>query len=135
MVAQVLVAVGDHGAPTVPPAAAHDVHLGRGESVRGAHHGADVVVVAEVLDRDMQRVAPGIDIGDHGLATPVAVGVNNVAPITVAQQLRVVARVIGPWPHPRSDADRLTPLSGASCVANSVTTLLRSHDSSLSWST
>src|ERR671917_1257011 len=113
MVAQVLVTVGDHGAPTVPPPAAHDVHLGRGESVRGAHHRADVVVMAEVLDRDMQRMPPGIDIGDHGLATPVAVGVNNVAPITVAQQLRVVTRIVWPWPHPWPHPHRLAPLCGA----------------------
>jgi hypothetical protein len=33
MVAQVLVAVGDHGAAAVPPAAAHDVHLRHGEGV------------------------------------------------------------------------------------------------------
>src|SRR5699024_5425272 len=53
----VLVAVGDHRATPVPAPAAHDVEGADGEGVGGAHHRADVRVVLEVLDRDVQAVA------------------------------------------------------------------------------
>ena len=56
VVAQPLIAVGHHGAAAVPAAPADDVHGVDGERVGGAHHRADVGVVAEVLDRDVQRV-------------------------------------------------------------------------------
>ena len=54
VVPQMLVAVGDHGAAAVPAAAPDDVHGVHGERVGGAHHRADVGVVAEVLDRDVR---------------------------------------------------------------------------------
>ena len=86
VVAQPLVAVGHHGAAPVPAAPADDVHGVDGERVGGAHHRADVGVVAEVLDRDVQRVPALVDVGDDRLARPVAVCVNDVAGVAVAQQ-------------------------------------------------
>ena len=98
VVAQPLVAVGHHGAAAVPAPAADDVHGVDGERVGGAHHRADVGVVAEVLDRDVQRMAAAVDVGDDRLPRPVPVGVDDVAGVAVAQQVRVVARVGGRGP-------------------------------------
>jgi hypothetical protein len=58
MVADVLVAVGDHGAPAVPPPSSDDVHLLGEERIRGAHHRADVEVVLPVFDGDVEVVPP-----------------------------------------------------------------------------
>ncbi len=38
-------------------------------------------------------MAAGVDVGDDRLARPVAVRVDDVAPVTVGEQLRVVARI------------------------------------------
>ena len=74
---------------------------------------ADVGVVAEVLDRDVQRMPPLVDVGDDRLARPVPVGVDDVAAVAVAQQLGVVPRVVGqrdlPFLEPRPDAGRGAP--------------------------
>ena len=83
VVHEVLITVGDHGAPAVPASPAHDVHRVDGERIRGANDRPDVGVVAEVLDRDVQRMSPGIDIGDDRLPRPIAVGVNDVAGVAV----------------------------------------------------
>ena len=91
VVVQPQVAVGDHGPAAVPAASAHDVHPGRAERVRGAHHGADVVVVPEVLDGDVERVRAGGQVGGHRIPSPVAVGVDHVAGVAVLEQLGVVA--------------------------------------------
>ena len=100
VVAQPLVAVGDHGAAAIPAAPADDVDGVDGERVGGAHHPADVGVVAEVLDRHMQRVSALVDVGDDRLTRPVPVGVDDVAGVAVAQQRRVVPRVVGQRPRP-----------------------------------
>jgi hypothetical protein len=101
------VAVGHHRTPAVPPAAAHDVHARRAERVGRAHHGADVVVVPEVLDGDVERVRAGGQVVGHRGAPPVAVGVDDVARVAVGEQLGVVVAVGGPVggvarprPHP-----------------------------------
>ena len=86
VVAQPLVAVGHHGAAPVPAAPPDDVHGVDGERVGGPHHRADVGVVAEVLDRDVQRVPARVDVGDDRLARPVPVRVDDVAGVAVAQQ-------------------------------------------------
>ena len=95
VVAQPLIAVGHHGAAPVPAPAADDVHGVDGERVGGPHHRADVRVVAEVLDRHMQRVPAVVDVGDDRVARPVPVCVNDVAGVAVAQQRGVVPRVVG----------------------------------------
>ena len=110
VVAQPLVAVGHHGAAPVPAAPADDVHGVDGERVGGPHHRADVGVVAEVLDRDVQRVPALVDVGDDRLARPVPVGVDDVAGVAVAQQLGVVARIVGQRPLPRTDAGGRRPI-------------------------
>ena len=88
VVAHVLVAVGDHRAATVPPTLADDVHLGGEERVRGAHDRADVEVVLPVLDGDVEGVPAGVEVGDDRLEAPVAVAVDDVAPVTVARAAR-----------------------------------------------
>ena len=56
VVADVLVAVGDHRPAPVPAAAADDVHLGGEEGVGGADDRADVEVVLPVLDGHVEGV-------------------------------------------------------------------------------
>ena len=93
MVLQVLIAIGDHGAPAVPPAPADDVHGGDRESIGRPDHRADVHVVAEVLDRHVQRMPAGVQIGHDGLPAPVPVPVDHIAGVAGRQQLRVVPDV------------------------------------------
>src|SRR3954454_8640423 len=113
MVPQALVAVGDHRAAAVPPAAPDDVHLRGEEGVGGAHHRADVEVVAEVLDRYVEGVPAAVEVRDDRFDGPVAVTVDDVAPVTVGQELGVVPGVVRPGPRPRADADRRAPIGGA----------------------
>ena len=49
-----------------------------------------------VLDRDVERVAARVEVGDDGVHRPVAVGVDDVARVAVREQLGVVARVVRP---------------------------------------
>jgi hypothetical protein len=85
MVEQSLIAVGHHGAAAVPAPAADDVHGVDSEGVGGAHNRPDIGVIAEVLDRDMQRVPALIDIGDDRLAPPIPICINDIAAITVLE--------------------------------------------------
>src|SRR5690606_39918450 len=64
VVVDVQVAVGDHRAAPVPAPPPDHVHTGDVERVGGAHDRPDVEVAAPVLDRDVQRVAPGVEVGD-----------------------------------------------------------------------
>ena len=47
----------------------------------------------------------GVEVGDDRLAAPVAVAVDDVAPVAVLEQLGVVVRVVRPVAGPRPDAD------------------------------
>src|SRR5918994_107904 len=96
MVDDVLVEVGHHRPPPVPPPATHDVHAGREEGVGVAHDGADVEVVTPVLDCHVERVPVGVEVGHDGVDAPVAVAVDHVAPVAGRQQLRIEAGVVGP---------------------------------------
>src|SRR5690606_23860902 len=87
-----------------------------GEGVGGAHHRADVRVVLEILDRDVQPVAGGVELGDDRLAAPVAEAVLDVAAVAVGEQLGVQARVLGPGLGVGADAD-LPGLTGGGCGA------------------
>src|SRR5690606_5549013 len=89
VVVLVLVAVGDHGSAAVPPTAPHDVEGGRVEGVGGADHRADVEVVPPVLDSDVETVPAGVQVGHDRVVTPVAVGVDDVAGVTLGEQLGV----------------------------------------------
>src|SRR5690606_35099569 len=92
----VQVAVGDHRAAPVPAPPPDHVHTGDVERVGGAHDRPDVEVAAPVLDRDVQRVAPGVEVGDDRLDGPVAVAVGDVAVVAVREQLGVEALVVRP---------------------------------------
>ena len=106
VVPDVLVAVGDHRAATVPAPVADDVHLRGQERVGGADDRADVEVVLPVLDRDVEVVPAEVEVGDDRLEPPVAVAVDHVAPVALGEQLLVVlARRSGHSPRPRPDAD------------------------------
>ena len=95
VMAQSLIAVGHHRPAAVPAAPPDDVDGVHRERVGRTDHRADVGVVAEVLDRDVQRVPARVDVGDDRFPRPIAVRVNDIAGVTVAQQRGVVARVVG----------------------------------------
>jgi hypothetical protein len=48
-----------------------------------------------------------VEIGDDRLDSPVAVAVDDVAPIALAQQFRVEARIVRPGLRVRTDTDRV----------------------------
>ena len=96
--ADVLVAVGDHGAPAVPAASADDVDLGGRKALALRTHGPDVPVVLPVLDGHVEGVAALVEVGHHGLAPPVAVAVDDVAPVAPGQQLGIQPGIVGPGP-------------------------------------
>ena len=75
----------------------HGVH---GKSISGAHHGADVGVVFKILNRDVQRMPAGINIGDDCFAGPVAVGVNDVAAVALGKQFGVIMLTGGKFTFP-----------------------------------
>src|SRR5690625_1394108 len=112
----VLVTVGDHRAPTVPPPSSDNVHRCRRERVCGPHHRTDVEVPAPVLDRDVERVAASVQIGHDRLQAPVPVAVDDVAPVSLRQQFGIQTWVLGPilpLTGPRADADLLLGSLGA----------------------
>jgi hypothetical protein len=104
VVAHVLVSIGDHGAALVPPAPAHDMHLGGEKRVGGAYDRADVQIVLPVLDRDVEVVAARVKLGDDRFQAPIPVPVDDVAPVAMRQQFGVKTRVVGPGTLPRPDA-------------------------------
>lgn len=93
-----LIAVGDHRTAPVPSPLADDVHLGCEEGVGVANHGADVEVVLPVLDGNVKPVPPLIQVGHDRVVSPVAVAIDDVAPIALGEQRGVEAGVIGPGP-------------------------------------
>src|SRR5690606_12869283 len=72
-----------------------------------------------VLDRDVERVPPLVEVGDDGLDVPVAVAVDHVAAVAPGEQLRVEAGVVGPRLGVRPDTD-LVPLVRARARAGVV---------------
>ena len=119
VMAQPLIAIGHHGASAVPAALADDVHGVDGERVGGAHDGADVRVVAEVLDRHVQRVPALVDVGDDRFARPVSVCVNDIAGVAVAQQSGSYRGSSGGSPA-RGRRRGLTPFRGARLQSSGV---------------
>jgi hypothetical protein len=85
----VLVTVGDHCPAPVPSPIPDDDHLAGLEGVGRAHDGADVDVVAPVLDGDGEVVPPLVQVGDDRLEPPVPVPVDDVAAVAVLEQFRV----------------------------------------------
>ena len=105
VVCDVLVALGHHRTPPVPAAPADDVHRGGAEGVGVAHDRADVQVVAPVLDGHVERVPAGVEVGDDGVDPPVAVAVDDVAPVALRQQIGVEPGIVGPGLGVGPDAD------------------------------
>ena len=103
MVVNVQVAIGDHRTASIPPSSTQDVHPGHVERIGGAHHRTDVEVVLPVLDGDVQWTTTGVKFGDDRLDTPVAIPINDIAPVTVLQQVWVQPCIL--WPRTRSRTD------------------------------
>ena len=75
------------------------------EGVRRAHHGPDVEVVFPVLDGDLQRMTPGIELGDDRVHRPIAETIDHVPAVAVGQQLRIEALIVRPRERMRTDPD------------------------------
>ena len=105
MVHDMQVAVRDHGSTAIPPPAPDDVHRIRIERIRRADDRADVEVVVEILDPDMEGRPAGVEVGHDRLNPPVPIGVDDIAGIPRRQQVRVQPRVIRPGLGMRADAD------------------------------
>jgi hypothetical protein len=105
VVPHVLIAVRDHGTTPIPASLSNYVHLSSQERVGVANNGSDVEIVLPVLNRYVESVPAAIEIGNYRIIRPVAILVDNVAAVTVSQQVSVEPRVIGPGFRMRSDAD------------------------------
>lgn len=115
---QVLIAVGDHRTAAIPAASAHDVHGINGKGVGGSHDGANIGVVFEILNRDVQRVPAGIDIGDNRFTAPIAIGVDDVAAVTIDKQLRIIVLIGGQLAFPGANAvAAFIPFGGAGLLS------------------
>ena len=101
----VLVAIGDHGPAAIPSPLPDDVHRSRQERIGVPNHGPDVEIVLPVLDDDVEGVAVLIEVGLDGLDGPVAVVIDDIAPVSLGQQLGIEAGVVGPRFGVGSDAD------------------------------
>ena len=104
VVHDVQVAIGDHRATAIPPLATDDMYSGGIEGIRGTHHRADVEVVCEVLDRDMERPAACVEIGDDRVQAPVAIGIHDIPRIAMLKELRIESRIVRPGQWMRPDA-------------------------------
>ncbi len=104
VVHDVLVAVGHHCATPVPLPLAHDMHRSGEKGIGVAHDGTDVEVVLPVLDRHLEGMPALVEVGHDGLTAPVAITIDNVAPVAVAQQIRVEAGIVGPRLRMRPEA-------------------------------
>ena len=106
MVSNVLIAIRDHCAASIPPFTSDDVDFLRKEGVGGAHYRPDIEVVLEVLDCHVEVMSTRVKVGDDGIKCPVAILVDDVASITVAQELWVEAGIFGPGSLPWTDTYR-----------------------------
>ena len=72
------------------------MHLGRKKGVGCPHDRADVAVVFPVLDRNVERVSFGVELGNDCVATPIAEAVLDVSAVSGSQEIRVEPGVVGP---------------------------------------
>src|SRR5699024_7298139 len=113
-----ILAVGHHRAAAIPAASAHDMHGINSKGISGAHNGADISVVFEILNRDVQRVPASIDISDNRFAAPIAIGVDNVAAVAIYKQLRIIVLIGGQLAFPGANAvAAFIPFGGAGLLS------------------
>ncbi|GAB3817926.1 hypothetical protein GCM10028799_23090 [Kribbella italica] len=75
-----------------------------------------------VLDRDVERVPPGVQVLDDRLQPPVPVLVHHVAAVALGEQLRIEPRISRYVARPGADPDlRRTDLIGSDQVSSTVT--------------
>ena len=60
-----------------------------------------------VLNGDVQRVPGLIEIGDNRRETPIAIAIDDIAAVTIAQQHRIEPGVVRPGLRVRADPGRL----------------------------
>ncbi|GLY95496.1 hypothetical protein Acsp02_27510 [Actinoplanes sp. NBRC 103695] len=58
-----------------------------------------------VLDRDVEIVPAGVEIRDHRFARPISVTIDDIAPVTVLEKLRIEVFTGGPLTEPRANAN------------------------------
>ena len=84
VVVHVLVAVGHHRPPPVPTPAPHDVDGLGGRKALALRTTVPMFMSWPVLDGHVERVPPGVEVGDDGLEAPVAVAIDDVAAVAGA---------------------------------------------------
>jgi hypothetical protein len=104
-----LITIGHHRASAIPSSASDDVDLRRHECIGVTDDRTDVHVVLPVLDCDVKRVPPGIEIRDDRLAAPVPVAVGDVAAVTFSKKRGVHPWIVGPRLRMRPDAYLVHP--------------------------
>jgi hypothetical protein len=77
------------------------ISLGR-KRVGSAHDRSDVEIVFEVLDGNVEGIPFRIKVGDDRVEFPVAVLIDHVPVVAIAQQLRIQSRIIGKRARPRA---------------------------------
>ena len=55
------------------------------------------MVRREILDRNVERKAARVQVRDDGLALPVPVGVDDIAPVALVQKGGVITIIRRPW--------------------------------------
>jgi hypothetical protein len=58
-----------------------------------------------VLDGDVEAVPSPVEVGDDRVPAPIAIRVDDVAPVTFGEQIWIKARIIRPRLWMRADAD------------------------------
>ena len=85
----VQVPIGDHGPASIPAPIAHNMNSGDVEGIGRAHDRPDIEIVLPVLNSDVERVAPRIQVGDDFRQPPVAVLIDDVAPVAMFEKVRI----------------------------------------------
>lgn len=80
-----LIPIGDHGAAPVPPLSSHNVYFLSQECISGSNNRPDIEIVMKVFNTHMKWVALGIKIRHHRVKRPVAVFIDDIAPVTLGQ--------------------------------------------------
>ena len=69
----------------------HRIHRKR---IRRSHNSTNIGIVFEILNRNMQRMPPRINIRNNRLPPQIAIRIHHITTIPHSQQLRVITRII-----------------------------------------
>jgi hypothetical protein len=106
MMLHMLIPISDHGPTPIPPPPSHNMHGPSGKSIGRPNNGPNIVVVLKVLNSHMELMPARVKISDHGIPTPIPIGVDHVATITGSEQRGIPTITSRPLTDPGPDADR-----------------------------